>query len=196
MVSIRPGLAPVSIALVHWPCWNQHGDVVCTNITNFDIHDIARLSRSYGIHRYFIVNKVREQLMFVSRVLDHWRVGEGSEHNPMRRGAIEMIQTAETLEEAIKKHPKKPLIIATSARDTEPTKAPRISFRGLRERIWHNPDEPVLVVFGTGWGLTSEAMDLCDFLLEPVKGASADDYRHLSVRSAASIILDRLLGEW
>lgn len=66
----------LALGLVHWPCLNQHGEVVCTNVTNFDIHDIARSSRVYGVSHYFIINRAQEQLMFVSRVLDHWRVGE------------------------------------------------------------------------------------------------------------------------
>ena len=36
-------------------------------------------------------------------------------------------------------------------------------------------------------------MQDCDYILEPVQAGS--DYNHLSVRSAVSIILDRLLGE-
>jgi hypothetical protein len=182
------------MGLVHWPCWNQNGEVVCTNITNFDIHDIARLSRTYGISRYYLINKVQEQLMFVHRVLDHWRVGEGKGHNSMRRGAIEMVHTAETLEEAINSFPVRPLVVATSA--NEEAQIEKMSFKGLRERIHHNLDQPVFIILGTGWGLHGDALKLCDFILEPIRGASKDDYRHLSVRSAASIILDRLLGEW
>ena len=49
-------------------------------------------------------------------------------------------------------------------------------------------------LFGTGWGMTQELMERCDYILEPVAGAS--DYNHLSVRSAVSIIMDRLLGEF
>jgi hypothetical protein len=48
-------------------------------------------------------------------------------------------------------------------------------------------------LFGTGWGLTEELFDRADFILEPIKGSG--DYNHLSVRTAAAIILDRLLGD-
>ena len=48
----------------------------------------------------------------------------------------------------------------------------------------------VLLLFGTGWGLAPEALARMDDVLEPVRGTT--DYNHLSVRSAASIILDRL----
>ena len=47
-------------------------------------------------------------------------------------------------------------------------------------------EAPYLILFGTGWGLTSE-------ILEPIRGKTK--YNHLCVRSAVSIILDRLLGE-
>jgi hypothetical protein len=52
--------------------------------------------------------------------------------------------------------------------------------------------DPILLILGTAWGLTDEAMAACDIILEPIKGPTG--YNHLSVRSAAGIILDRLLG--
>jgi hypothetical protein len=183
----------VSIGLVHWPCWNQHGEVICTNVTNFDIHDIARSCRSYGVEQYFIINRVKEQLMFVSRVLDHWRVGEGSAHNPLRRTAVSMVKTAETVEASLAQFSEKPLVIATCAQDLE--KYPNISFGQLRERIWMPGAQPVYILFGTGWGYTDDILKLCDFVLDPIKGSSSDDFRHLSVRSAAAICLDRLMGQ-
>lgn len=186
----------IGLGLVHWPCWNQHGEVIATNVTNFDIHDIARSCRSFGITNYYIINKVREQLMFVHRVLDHWRVGEGSDHNPERRRAVEMLDTAETLEIALEKFVQgtglKPLVVATSAQ--ERSEYPGISFGQLKERIFHDHSRPVFLVFGTGWGLTDDVLKMCDFILPPIKGSSFDDYRHLSVRSAVAIVLDRLLG--
>jgi hypothetical protein len=53
-------------------------------------------------------------------------------------------------------------------------------------------ERPVLVLFGTAWGLTQEVLAGCDYVLESVVGPT--EYNHLSVRSAAGIILDRLLG--
>ena len=50
-----------------------------------------------------------------------------------------------------------------------------------------------LLVFGTGWGLTDELLARADYVLRPIYGAG--EYNHLSVRSAVSIILDRLMGE-
>ncbi|NNL76133.1 MAG: RNA methyltransferase, partial [Desulfobacterales bacterium] len=43
------------------------------------------------------------------------------------------------------------------------------------------------------WGLTESFITKADYVLEPIAGVA--DYNHLSVRSAAAIILDRLLGD-
>lgn len=184
----------VSVGLVHWPCWNQRKEVVATNITNLDIHDIARACRSFGVENYYLINRVQEQLMFVHRVLDHWRTGEGREHNKQRREAVKMVKTAETLEAALSDFKERPLVIGTHARRLEDV--PSISFSALREKMWQDKDRETFIVLGTGWGLTPDIFKQCDLILEPIRGSSADDYRHLSVRSAASIILDRLLGQW
>ncbi|MCB0357623.1 MAG: RNA methyltransferase, partial [Bdellovibrionales bacterium] len=88
----------------------------------------------------------------------------------------------------------KPQIIATAARDFP--SVPRCSFRELRQEAFKDPQKPRLLLFGTGFGLDEQILKQCDVILEPIKGSSEDDYRHLSVRSAVSICLDRLLGAW
>lgn len=179
------------VALIHWPVKDRAKNIVVTNVTNFDIHDIARASRTYGVEKYFIVNRLKEQLSFVARVLEHWRIGVGSEYNPKRQTALGMVELAETLEDVLKTFPVKPLIVATSARELP---IPRISFADLRAKVWDKSSAPILLVFGTGFGLGDDVLNQADLLLAPLKGASHDDYRHLSVRSAVSIVLDRLLG--
>ena len=51
---------------------------------------------------------------------------------------------------------------------------------------------PHLLVFGTAWGLAETFISEADYILAPITGPT--DYNHLSVRTAAGIILDRLLG--
>lgn len=184
--------AEVHVALIHWPVYDRAKSVVVTNVTNFDIHDIARASRTYGVSKYFIVNRLKEQLSFVSRVLEHWRLGVGAEYNPSRQKALAMVELAETLDDVIKSFgDNKPLIVGTTAKDLG---IPRVTFKELRERIWEGDGRPVLLVFGTGFGLHIDILNQSDLLLAPLKGASHDDFRHLSVRSAVSIVLDRLMG--
>ncbi|MCC6138047.1 MAG: RNA methyltransferase, partial [Bdellovibrionaceae bacterium] len=80
-------------------------------------------------------------------------------------------------------------VVTTHARESD--KWDKVTFKDLRLQL---PEKPHFLVFGTGFGLADEVFESCDLLLEPIRGASKDDYRHLSVRSAVSICLDRLMG--
>jgi hypothetical protein len=51
---------------------------------------------------------------------------------------------------------------------------------------------PILILLGTGFGLAPGARERTDLALEAIHGVG--NYNHLSVRAAASIILDRLRG--
>lgn len=186
--------APLAVALMHFPTIDRQKRIVATNITNFDIHDIARACRVYGIDRYYLIHPAADQLMFVERVLDHWRVGEGSRMNPMRRTALDDVYTAKNLDVAVASwgYPDA-RIIATAARPGAAQK--NFTFKDFRSEL-HEGSDPYVLVFGTGFGLTQDFLGECYGVLEPISGAAKDDYRHLSVRSAVSICLDRLLGSW
>ncbi|MEK6578241.1 MAG: RNA methyltransferase, partial [Bdellovibrionota bacterium] len=54
---------------------------------------------------------------------------------------------------------------------------------------------PVIVVLGTGWGVSDSFYPEVDRILAPIYGPEGSEgYNHLSVRAAAATILDRLLG--
>jgi len=186
----------LSIALVHYPVTDRQKKVVATNVTNFDIHDIARAAQVFGVRKYYIVHPMKEQLMFVDRVLDHWRTGQGAKFNPMRRTALGSVQAIESVEKAIEDwrgKEKNGLVIATSARSEEGVRS--YKFAELRHEMYQEK-RPVLMLFGTGNGMTTDLVRSCDGLLESIRGAPPNDYRHLSVRSAVSICLDRVMGPW
>ena len=65
-----------------------------------------------------------------------------------------------------------------------------LTFNEARMKI--RTQEDVMLIFGTGQGLHPRVIENADVLLPPIKGSL--DYNHLSVRSAAAIILDRLLA--
>jgi hypothetical protein len=65
-----------------------------------------------------------------------------------------------------------------------------VSFEQCRQLRQHHP---LMLVFGTGWGLAPEMFTRGWTVLESIRGAG--DYNHLPVRSAAAIILDRLHAE-
>jgi hypothetical protein len=83
-------------------------------------------------------------------------------------------------------------VIATAARTT--VAVPVLSFGALRTQLEAASDEqPWLVLFGTGHGLSDEVLSAADLLLEPIRGHA--EYNHLSVRAAAAIVFDRLFGQ-
>ncbi len=184
----------LAIGLVHYPILDREKKVVATNVTNFDIHDIARASTVFGVERYYIIHPMREQLMFVDRILDHWRVGQGSKFNPSRRTALNPVRTAENFEMALADWGVPDAItVATHARPVPGSKT--FSFTELKHQM-HVEKKPCFLIFGTGFGMTEEFMKGCSGVLESIRGAPPADYRHLSVRSAVSICLDRLMGPW
>jgi hypothetical protein len=81
-----------------------------------------------------------------------------------------------------------PRLIATSARDGRGS----VTHNHLR-RLMKCDGGNYLLLLGTGWGLAPEVLDQAEFRLQPLYGAG--EYNHLSVRSAASIILDRLMDQ-
>jgi len=179
------------IALLHYPVYNKQGEVITTSITGFDLHDIARSALTYGVSGYYVVNPNPSQRKFAERIIDCWKKGESFDFNPTRAEAFtitKLVATLEDVKEDIKRIcGSEPKVIATSAKAES-----GISYKELRQKIVKSND-PYLLLFGTGWGMEKSVVDSADFTLEAVKGGTG--YRHLSVRSAAAIILDRLLGE-
>jgi tRNA (guanine37-N1)-methyltransferase len=183
--------APVFVALLHHPVYDKNRQIVTTAVTNMDIHDIARCGRTYGIRRFYVVTPVKSLQKLALKILEHWEEGYGSRYNATRKEALALARIHDTLDDVIidieREWGEKPLIAATSARTGEN----RTSFAELRDVLRDKP-HPILILLGTGWGLTDEVFSRADYILEAIQGPT--DYNHLSVRSAAAIILDRLLA--
>ncbi len=184
------GTPSVNIALIHHPVVNKRGEVIGSAVTNLDIHDIARIAKTYGVAHYFITTPYKDQHQLVKELLDHWQTGHGARYNPARQEALSIVQLADSLEEVLttltKQYNRRPLVVATSAL----LRANTLSYGELGARI--TKGEPVLLLFGTAHGLAPEILQVTDVTLPPIKGGTT--YNHLSVRSAVSIIIDRLLG--
>lgn len=181
-----------SIALIHYPVYNKHREVVTTAVTNLDIHDIARLANTFGADRYYIVTPVDEQQKLVARITDHWQIGWGATYNPRRKQALDIVSTFSDLksvmEDMTARSGLRPKIVVTGAA----TNGRTVSSAEL-VGIMEEDSAPYLLLFGTGWGMTEELFDSADFTLAPIVGAGS--YNHLSVRSAVSIYMDRLFGQ-
>lgn len=181
------------VALLHYPVYDKQGHVVTTCITNLDLHDIARVARTYHVSQFFVVHPVPSQAALVRRIIHHWKEGFGASYNATRKEAFERMTLCGTLKEAIdrirkERDGKSPRLVITAAGRFCST----IGFADLRTKI-HEGKDPYLLLFGTGWGLVDEVIKEADDVLEPIRGLG--DYNHLSVRSAVSIVIDRLMGE-
>lgn len=184
------GGCPVAVVLAHYPVRNRRGEVVTTSVTSLDIHDIARSARTYGADPYYLVSPISAQREMIERVAARWT--EGVEAGHPRGEAIGRIRVAASIDEAAQAFAVEiggpPRRVATGATLSEGL----TTFAGLREGIRQNEWPGVLLVFGTGWGLTRDVTDGADARLEPIPGLAG--FNHLSVRSAVAIMLDRLLG--
>ena len=178
-------------ALLHFPVYDKKRHVINTSLTNLDLHDISRAAATYALSGYYLVQPLEGQRELIAQLIDHWQTGFGHKYNPDRETALSLAQAVPYLEDAIADITEKdgvtPRLVATGAgleRDIT-------GYAELR-RLMQREGGSYLLLFGTGWGLTREVIDGADFRLPPIYGR--EGYNHLSVRSAASIIIDRLLG--
>ena len=179
------------LALIHHPVYNKNGEVIASAVSNLDLHDISRAAKTYGVRAFYIITPLADQRELVERIVSHWTEGVGARYNPDRREALRLIRIAVSLDAVLDEIAANgegvPVTVVTDARSH-----PRnISYSALTEML--KGEHPYLLLFGTGWGLTQEFVDKADYVLAPIMGHTG--YNHLSVRSAAAIVLDRLLGE-
>lgn len=188
----------IHIALVHHPVLLKNNTAGSSSVTNLDIHDISRISCTYGISSLQIITPIQDQKILVQELLDHWTKGDGAKTNPDRAKALSLANLADSLEEAVlhieQRCGIRPLLIGTSAK-AEKDKRGRekrlaVPFCEIAELA---KTAPLLIVLGTSHGLAPEALAQCDYLLPPIRYMG--HYNHLPVRSACAVILDRLLGD-
>ena len=181
----------LAVALVHYPVYNKHHEVVTSALTNLDQHDIARSSKTFGLDRFYIVTPSEEQRKLAERISGHWQQGWGADYNPDRRQALDIVRVTPTVASAaadFQSRFSKPVKIAVTGAAQRSGSIALVTFRKLLQEA----DQPYLLLLGTGWGLTEECFSTADLILEPIAGNGL--YNHLSVRSAAAIMLDRLMG--
>jgi hypothetical protein len=179
----------LAAALVHHPVLDRQGAIVTTAITNLDLHDIARSAHTYGLSNFFVVHPVAAQRELAERVREHWISGSGARRIPDRTPAMRGLRIAETLEDVVRAFGEPVELWTTSAQP----RADVVSHAEARERL-ATDGAPVVIVFGTGWGLAEEICARADAHLAPILSLRPDGYNHLSVRAAAAILFDRLRG--
>ena len=179
---------PMAIALVHHPVLDRRGDVVTSAVTNLDIHDLARLATTYNLSRYYLVTPAAEQQLLASRIIGHWQKGAGASYNPDRCQALDCLQVVNSFDDALSDWRSlvgsEGLAMLTGASHQEGVDYPQAQNLAA--------ERPLILVFGTGHGLAPEIYAQDRPCLASVR---AGQYNHLSVRTAAAIMLDRLIGE-
>jgi hypothetical protein len=178
------------VALVHYPIVDAQKNVVTTAITNLDIHDISRSARTYGCTDYFLIHPIEAQQELLGRILGHWREGSSGRRIPARKEALSLARGVRSLAD---------MFDALGGRDavevwvTSASPLLRaMTFPEAKARL-DGEGKPVVIVFGTGWGLAPSVIENADAALVPIRGEGST-FNHLSVRAACAITLDRLRG--
>ena len=194
----RPG-RNLSFCLVHYPVSLGPKKIGASSLTNLDIHDIARISRSYAMGSFYPVTPLGDQLRVLEEILRHWTRGPGGIGNADRAQALGLVQPATSLEEAVAhmtaQHGTRPRLVASSAVWPARGKASKPECMPMTPRDvrrWCDQG-PVMLCLGTAQGLAPEVLEQCEGTLRPVRFLG---YNHLSVRSAAAILADRILGDY
>ena len=178
------------LALVHYPTYNRYGEIVATCITPLDLHDMGRIGLTYGVKNLYLTNPFESQKALISEVIHHWTEGVGGEHRPHRKQAVGIAGLVDSLSDAYEdvavREGAEPFVVGTTARWERETVS--------AEKLFDAADgKPVLLLFGTGYGLTEDILMAADAVLEPIRGPG--DFYHLPVRSAVAIYVDRVFNQ-
>ena len=188
----------IHIALLHHPVLLKSKLAGTSSFTNLDIHDIARISCTYGIASFNVVTPLVDQKELLNTLVMHWTKGTGAKSNPDRAQALSLVHIADSLDATIENVTNisgtKPILIGTSAQPETDKKGREIRkakpFYEIHKML---SDNAVLIILGTSHGLAPEVLKKCDAILPPLRWSG--NYNHLPVRAACAIMLDRLLGD-
>lgn len=177
------------LGLLHYPVYNRRGEIIVSAITNLDLHDLARLAKTYGARRFYVINPLADQQALAKSICRHWVSGYGAQYNKDRKEAMSLISVVPALEASMAEikdmEGEIPILMVT---DAGKDKGKRVDYKLAREIVASN--RVVMILWGMAEGLIRRA----DYLLEPIFGVS--NYNHLSVRAAAAITLDRLFSQF
>jgi hypothetical protein len=170
----------IAVALLHYPVLNRKGETSVTAVTSIDVHDFARSCAFYQIGPVYLVHPAEGMHALVHDMSDYWLHGAGGERNPERRQVLQSIRMVHSLEDVLKETDYQLWYTSAQAPEhmcIEPEKLAEMEGKHL-------------IVFGTGSGLDSARLPKPNGWLSPIVGIGS--VRHLSVRAALAIYLDRL----
>ena len=145
-------MAQLYIALIHYPVVNKNGQTIASALTNLDLHDISRATKTFGLKAFFVVTPLEDQIDLIQKIISHWTQGIGAQYNPKRRSALEMIHVSASYADVIDRvaisEGMQPKTIATCARAAPAN----TSYEKCRAMLKN--DEPYVLALGTAWGLS------------------------------------------
>jgi len=190
-----------SIALVHDPVVGKSGETMVSSITTLDIHDMARIGKTYGARAVYIVTPVLDQKLMVERIIGHWLGDEAQQAGSPRRSALtaqagvrrvealSLIKAVPSVEDAAADAGKRANVVKLLATSAS-ADAGAITPDGFATAA--GEADEWIIMFGTAYGLAPELLNKADRRLASVLGRG--EFNHLPVRAASAIILDRLFG--
>lgn len=185
----------LSFCLCHYPVRLEQGRTGSSSLTNLDIHDISRISRSYGMGPFYVLLELREQRDILDNILAHWRRAANPEVHADRKRALDQVCAVRNFTELEEKarayYGIKPTFILSSANWLESKESGHMLGPEDVREICKN--YPVIILLGTARGLSLKSLTINYKLLRPLRFL---DENHLSVRAAAAIMADRILGDF
>lgn len=182
----------LSFCLVHAPIKLDKGKTGISSLTNLDIHDISRISHAYGMGPFYILTPLQDQLSLAETIIWHWTKGPGSISNPDRAQALRIAQPVASFEnlaeEAKNYYGEDPIYLVASA--VWPKKHDPVTFKDILKIC---QAKPAIILLGTAGGLDLKSLPMEFLHMRPLRFL---DQNHLSVRGAAAIIADRILGDY
>lgn len=181
------------VCLLHHPVFIDQKTIGTSSLTNLDIHDIARISCSYGLGAFYVATPLLEQRALLQNIIRHWQE-VANKSNPDRAKAFNSVRAATTLEavlaDILAKTGQHPYILVSSANWPEGDAKLVLNFQEARALC---KEQPVLLCLGTARGLAPSILEKANAQIRPIRSGN---YNHLSVRSACAIIIDRILGDY
>lgn len=172
--------ASFAVALVHHPILNRKGERSTTAVTSIDIHDFVRTCAMFDVGPVYIVHPAQGMHALVKDIAGYWLKGAGGERNPGRSESIRSLKLAKSVEEVLEQEDYSLWYTSATPPDDD-----LMDVVNLPETEGKH-----LIVFGTGWGLDHASMPKPNGWLSPIEGIGM--VRHLSVRAALAIYMDRL----
>jgi len=173
-------MSKIAVALLHYPVLNRKGEASTTAITSIDVHDFVRTCAFYDVAPVYFVHPAKGMHALMHDMTDYYLNGAGGAKNPSRKTMLKSLCCVYSLQEILAREDYQ--LWYTSA--TPPVDACIDPYKLLEIEGNH------LIVFGTGWGLDVEQLPKENGWLSPIEGIGR--VRHLSVRGALSIYLDRM----